>query len=150
MQPDFFERHAKKIDRTGECWFWTAYHDKDGYGLVTIAKGSHRTHRVSWQVANGQSIPPGMCVCHRCDNRACINPAHLFLGTQAENVADRHRKGRTAIGTKAGLGRLTAAQVLEIRARRAAGLTLERIGREFGIAACTVSAIYHRRLWRHI
>ena len=88
------ERLYNKIekDATG-CWLWqgTCYHD--GYGAINISGKMKRTHRVSWELING-SIPEGMYICHHCDVRDCINPAHLFLGTQQDNVKDMIKKKR--------------------------------------------------------
>lgn len=89
----------------------------------------------------------GNCVCHSCDNRLCVNPAHLFLGTQQENLRDRDRKGRSVAGTKNGMHRLTEAQIHAIRAH--AG-TNQQVAAEYGICASYVSAIRRRMCWTHV
>jgi HNH endonuclease len=80
--------------QSGEgCWVWTGSVNKDGYGQIRVNRRTERVHRLAWQEINGP-IPPGMHVCHSCDTPACCNPAHLFIGTQSDNVSDMVAKGR--------------------------------------------------------
>lgn len=92
------ERFWKKVDKRGpeECWTWLASVQTVGhpYGYFRFGKTMKKAHRISWMLNNGE-IPEGMCVLHKCDNPRCVNPAHLFIGTQLENIRDRDRKGRT-------------------------------------------------------
>lgn len=101
---------AVRTDRTGSCWLWTGAKHGDGYGLI-LFKGKHyRAHRAAWEAANGEPPPADMSVMHTCDNPACVNPAHLRLGTHTENMHDMQRKGRGR-----GKAKLTPDQVREIR-----------------------------------
>lgn len=149
-------RFWSKVSKRGpaECWLWSGAINGSGYGMIlTRRDGRHfmdRAHRVSFALANG-SIPPDGVILHSCDNPPCVNPAHLVLGTQAENLADMRSKGRARIvGEKNGMARLTARDVREIRRRRAAGEGVDLLARAFGIAAAYVYQLAERRAWRHI
>jgi len=143
----------------GACWEWTGPCTRNGYGELDVGSridGSYRkvyAHRLSYEVHVGP-IPEGMYVCHTCDNRACVNPAHLFIGTQDDNMADAARKGRcpgvSLQGERHPRARLTEGQVLAIRARRAAGESERDVAREYGVSPQLVYAIHTRRLWKHL
>lgn len=87
------ERFWAKVEKTDGCWEWTAFVHPKGYGMFGVGREARRAHRVSYEIANGP-IPDGLCVCHSCDNRRCVRPDHLFLGTNQDNVDDKMRKGR--------------------------------------------------------
>lgn len=80
--------------RINDCWEWQGPRNPKGYGLFSYEGKNHTAHRFAWEMANQQVIPTGMLVCHHCDNPPCINPEHLFLGTQSDNMADSRNKGR--------------------------------------------------------
>jgi hypothetical protein len=108
-------------------------------------------HCLSWEIANGQSVPKGMRVCHTCDVGACVNPDHLFIGTQADNIADAQAKGRMARGERSGHHRLTEPQVLEIRRLRAdEGVTYADLAARFDVHLMTIAHVICRRTWRHL
>lgn len=155
---DIRERLRSKIaidDSTG-CWNWTGSMLPSGYGQVSHNGSPRRAHRVSYEVHRGP-IPDsagyhGTCVLHRCDNRACINPEHLFLGSPADNAADMMSKGRQprvkCHGAANGQARLTEAEVLAIR--DAVGLSQRAIAKKFGVAQGQVSLIRLRKSWKDI
>lgn len=135
-------RFWAKVDKRGsdECWPWTANRDGDGYGQLTVLEGDRRTtekaQRVSWRLANGP-IPDGMLVLHRCDNPPCVNPAHLFLGTHRDNVADCDAKGRRAQAT---FDRRAAD---EVRRRHASGESQVSLAASYGTSRITIWRIVH-------
>ena len=134
-----------------ECWVWTAA-KANGYGMFRVgSKGSKTTtaHRVSYELANGPTSSD-LVICHRCDNRACVNPAHLFAGTQAENIEDMVGKARQSRGERHRPSKLTEVAVREMRRKHAAGDSMKALGREFGVDAAWVSQIVNRRWWRHV
>lgn len=94
------DRLHANIVVVGDCWLWTGPTSADGYGYLRIGsrsdgtRGSVRIHRLAYELAHGP-VPKGLCVCHSCDHPQCINPAHLWVGTRAQNNADRVRKGRS-------------------------------------------------------
>ncbi len=148
-------RFFNRVSKSDSCWNWKANHDRHGYGLFTH-KGSYLcdfAHRVSYELHTGP-IPEGMVVCHRCDNPPCVNPEHLFLGTQLDNILDMQQKGRSNIVKGEGHWRciLTLEQVIEIKSQLAnytPGLTT-RLAREYGVAVPTIKAIKARRIWKHV
>lgn len=125
-------------------------------GLVTGASHAppHHTfwtaHRYSWFLANGP-IPENMRVCHHCDNRLCVNPAHLFIGTDADNVADRVAKNRSCGGQRHHRATITESQVRDILRRFDEGsATQVELAREYGIARDTVHNVVRRKTWKHL
>lgn len=149
-----------RVDRSGECWLWTAYRNEDGYGTVRFDGRMQGAHRVAWQLTHGP-IPDGLDVLHSCDNPPCCKPDHLFLGTNHDNVIDRHTKGRSKNlfssderhparlrrGAKHWCAKLSDDAVRQIRQRRERGETTVSIGRALGVNTGTVSRIA-RREWR--
>ena len=144
------KRFESKFTKSDGCWEWTASKVKGGYGQIRVSEQMQYSHRVAYQLYVGE-IPAGMCVCHHCDNKGCVNPAHLFLGTQAENMLDCKNKGRGVhpdnSGEKNGRAKLTEAQVVEIRVRYSEGDTQSNLAKEFGVTQTAISHIVCGRNW---
>lgn len=153
-------RLASKLQPEGDCLVFSGTRTDQGYGNLTVGRKTIKAHRIAWELVNGR-IPPGLCVCHRCDNPSCCRVEHLFLGTVAENNADRARKGRSKGVFEAGdahpararagerhwSAKLSDADVLTIRRRRSSGETVTSIADAFGVHPATVSRIA-RLEWR--
>jgi HNH endonuclease len=133
----------------GECWVWSACLDSDGYGRFNYNGRDWRVPRLAWTLTYG-SIPAGLWVLHTCDFPACFRPAHLFLGTNRTNIADRHAKGRDARGEKQHLAKLNAAAVRAMRADRERGLSCYELARLYGVNPQNVHQIVTRKTWRHV
>lgn len=132
------------------CWHWNGYVNPSGYGKITYKGRTYRAHRLAWQFYHGRAIPDGMIVCHKCDNPACVNPRHLFLGTQGDNMQDKVQKGRQHRGETHPRTTLTAQKVRRIRALRRQGMTYRRIGELVGASASNVEHVIRGDSWRHV
>jgi hypothetical protein len=141
----------KRVDRTSpnECWPWLGAKRSDGYGEITRRPKVLSAHRVIWEICNGK-IPVGMCVLHKCDNRICVNPAHLFLGTKADNHRDMVLKGRNLMGENHPNAKLKEWQAREILDRIKKGETQRGLAKEFGVCEALVSSIKSDKKWRHL
>lgn len=138
------------------CWLWTKSLSRYGYGQQWVGGKNWITHRLAWTLTNGE-IPKGLCLCHRCDNPACVRPDHMFLGTQRDNLRDMRAKGRERNyrtdpprGELNGRARLTVDDVREIRRRAALGVSHSEIGRAFKYHRANVAHIVNRRVWKHV
>lgn len=134
------------------CWLWLMCVGKDGYGLVKVSGKACGAHRVSYETHKGE-IPVGMCVCHACDQRSCVNPDHLWLGTVQDNNTDKKLKHRGYIwhGRRGGAGNPGAKLILEAvsRIRTAKGTaSAEKVGRQFGVSCTTIRNIWVGVSWK--
>jgi len=145
------ERFWAKVEKTDSCWLWRAS-TTDGYGRMTINRRLRLAHRVSWEIANG-AIPDGLLVLHDCpggDNPLCVNPAHLYLGVNADNSRDAVLKHQMSHGECHKGAKLTEQDVREIRRRKQNGESHRMLAKEFGVSSGRISDIGNRRSWRHV
>ena len=165
---EHFWSHMDKSGGPDSCWLWTGSKDKKGYGQWHIRRGNERgkfrAHRMAYFLAYG--IDPGsLFVCHTCDQPACVNPKHLWCGTNTDNMRDCVSKGRKKwnanhtyrknpelidCGEKIWSARLTGADVIEVRRLRATGWLLRELAAKFGTSEAHISRIILRKTWKHI
>lgn len=146
------EARSIPVPETG-CWIWLGCTDDNGYGLVTVKRVVHRAHRLAWSEVNGP-ITAGLHVLHKCDTPSCINPTHLFVGTNDDNVADKVRKNRQSRGEhhsslvrKGGEhynSKLNPESVSAIRSSTERGTTLAE---RYGVSQATISEVRSRKTW---
>lgn len=164
MDSGILDRFWAKVEKSSRCWNWIGGKTSAGYGMFWAGRKLTTAHRFSFELHNGR-IPNGMLVCHTCDNRACVRPTHLFLGTSADNSADMQRKGRGTVGDKAYLRRhpearqgekhpnakLTAQDVHRIRLLVQTGQARQKdLALEYGVRKAAINDIIKRRNWKHI
>lgn len=160
MSESILEIHLDKIspEPMSGCWLWVGAVTSNGYGNIRRSGKSLQAHRVSYKISCDE-IPEGFHVLHKCDVRCCVNPEHLFLGTHAENMADKVKKGRQAKtqGVKNGCAKLTEIKVREIREllsnlpRYSRGESSAKlVAKKYGIAYDTLNRIRNRTLWAHV
>jgi hypothetical protein len=136
------------------CWLWDGFALPLGYGRLTVrGRGAPLATHLSLEIA-GRPVPRGMCACHRCDNPACVNPDHLFIGTRADNNRDAKQKGRLRpnglSGSRHYAARLSDAQAAEVRRRAAAGEVQRRIAEAFGVSVNVINRIVLRQSYRNV
>lgn len=153
---EFFDKHSDKIQVLPEsgCWIWMASLGTSGYGQVYNGKRSpagnkmpEGAHRVSFSEAFGP-IPDGLSVLHRCDVRCCVNPNHLFTGTQKQNLRDMRRKGRGPLGESHGRSKLTEDQVIRILEMCRKGETYAKVSKIFKVCPQTIANIHQGKNWK--
>jgi hypothetical protein len=140
--------NIKKNEET-ECWEWQGNLGKNGYGKVRWNMNNLTTHRAAYEVFN-REIPKNLCVCHTCDNRKCINPEHLWIGSSRENTKDKVKKGRQycQAGEKSHSANLTWEKVRAIRKLKKEGNTLKTLSEQFDCSISNVSSIINQRSWK--
>lgn len=146
------ERFWLKVSKTGpdQCWNWKGSLKPRGYGALNAGRrgeGVLYAHRVSFQLHFGP-IPECLSVLHKCDNRKCVNPSHLFLGTAKDNSRDMVAKNRESSGERHGGSKLKSPQVRQIRVLHAKGSTATDLGSKYGVHRVTITNIVKRKTWR--
>lgn len=142
MKPNI-ERFWKKVEKTKACWNWIGAQTKDGYGNLTYNKKTWRAHRFSWFLQYNEN--PILQVLHCCDNRLCVNPEHLFLGTNDDNIQDKIQKQRQRSGFKS---TLTFIQVKKIRTLYKKGTSITHLALRYNVSKSSIWYIvnYKRRI----
>lgn len=151
---DTEKRFWDRVDKQGnsECWPWLGPRHKNGYGFDRDKRffDQYYPHRAAYIFTHG-SIPGGLHILHRCDNRICCNPAHLFAGTNNDNIVDKVAKSRQPRGETHGIAKLTVEQVVEIRRRYKEGnITMLELGKQYGVGGGTISAVIRRENWQWV
>jgi len=144
------ERFFKYVSKGSDCWEWLGSKDNNGYGKIRVDGKPELASRTSWRIHYGD-IPKGLCVCHHCDNPSCVNPEHLFVGTQKDNVIDMKNKGRERKVGKSGenhnLAKVTEEIVKKIRLE---GNTSKEYCDSVGLSKSAVHSILTRKTWAHV
>jgi hypothetical protein len=144
------EKFFKRVVKTDDCWLWGGDIDKDGYGRFRFHERRIPSHRISWLIT-GQVIPEDKpIVRHKCRSRSCVNPDHLEVGTQIENMADKIRDGTHICGERCPSAKLTNEEVLEIRRRSAKGEKDSNLAEAFEVSRRTISFIIKGLSWKHL
>ncbi len=152
------KRFLEKVNKTSSCWLWTGakQHPKRsqpiGYGVMLVRprpRYAMLAHRLSWELFRSP-VPDALRVLHKCDNPPCVNPDHLFLGTQGDNMEDCVSKGRKEKGESHFRARLTESQVLEIRGKHESGIGYPTLAKEYRVGKTTIEDIVTGKTWKHV
>lgn len=141
-----FIKENSVVNPSTDCWEWTDRLNGNGYATVAVGSGNVLMHRAAL-IASGVPIPSGYQACHKCDNRKCVNPSHLFVGTANDNQQDKVLKGRQSRGVHRWNALLDDQRVRLIRESTASA---RQIAEELGVSGALISAVRRRKVWRHV
>lgn len=145
------------VQRTESCWLWTGALNDAGYGIFRMNGRNYRATHISLWIYK-RPVPSGLCVLHKCDNRACVNPDHLYIGDKGRNIQDAYDRGRRPRidvgeqnqGSRNGMSKLTETDVIEIKQRIQARETNKSIAADFGVDPGAIWAIRTGKTWRRV
>lgn len=160
--PSFQKRFWASVNKNGKeipyaigsCWEWTKSKDKDGYSRIRLSGKNFFVHRASWCIANDielSALSREIIVLHKCDNRSCVNPNHLYIGDHKQNALDRCTRGRThipAYGNPGFISKLTPDKVIEIRRLLSIGINGSQVAEKFKVSNTTISKIRTGKKWK--
>jgi len=154
LTKDEINRFKQKYTETNQedCWEWQGAKYQNGYGMIALRRGKRKTfsaHRISWMIANNRDIPDGMMICHKCDNRLCVNPNHLYAGTGSDNNTDTliRKRGNRKIGENCSWAKLTEADVFDILNSKEKQC---KLAEKYHLDPSTVSQIKSGKRWKHL
>lgn len=151
--PKVLGRFWSKVESgsPSDCWLWVGARWKEGYGKLYLPGPiPFGAHRASWIIANQQPQPDGYFVCHRCDNKPCVNPAHLYLGKPLDNSQDAVGRGQIAWGSRQGSAKLNELDIHVIRQLHASGLSQTAIAKRLGVSQGTIWQIVRGNYWKRV
>lgn len=152
-------RFWRRVQPTANgCWEWQGAVNEHGYGVIGRGRrgsGCAKAHRVAYELVHDVHLDPKIVVCHHCDNPRCVNPAHLFAGSQQDNLSDMRSKRRDSPpprfqGARNSMAKLDESSIHEVFRLRALGLTHRRIATTFGVSRTAIGFVLNRTTWRHI
>jgi len=147
-------RFLSKIRKSNKCWTWIGtIRNKNGYGTFKLNRKNYGAHRLSWELFNKSKIPKNLCVCHSCDNRRCVNPKHLFIGTYMDNYQDAVKKGRIIlpIGILNKSAKLTEKEVKNIRKEYIYNVFgYRKLAKKYGVERTSIQNIIKKQTWAYL